>query len=131
MSSLLQTIDLRRVFSETGEQLEILKGVNFSMDAGELVALTGSSGSGKSTFLNLVGMLDTPTSGEIYFKGKPLSKFKGEERDMYHRVQVGFVFNGRSGADFVPATIRPEKQLEDYVHIAPEDILKSGNKKSP
>ena len=90
MSSLLQTIDLRRVFSETGEQLEILKGVNFSMDAGELVALTGSSGSGKSTFLNLVGMLDTPTSGEIYFKGKPLSKFKGDERDMYHRVQVGF-----------------------------------------
>jgi lipoprotein-releasing system ATP-binding protein len=92
MSSLLQTVDLRRVFSETGEQLEILKGVNFSMDEGELVALTGSSGSGKSTFLNLVGMLDTPTSGEIYFKGKPLSKFSGEERDMYHRVQVGFVF---------------------------------------
>ena len=56
MSSLLQTIDLRRVFSETGEKLEILKGVNFSMDAGELVALTGSSGSGKSTFLNLVEM---------------------------------------------------------------------------
>ena len=92
MSSLLQTVDLHRVFSETGEQLEILKGVNFSMDEGELVALTGSSGSGKSTFLNLVGMLDTPTSGEIYFKGKPLSKFSGEERDMYHRVQVGFVF---------------------------------------
>ena len=89
---LLQTIDLRRVFSETGEELEILKGVNFSMEAGELVALTGSSGSGKSTFLNLVGMLDTPTSGEILFKGKPLSKFSGQERDMYHRVQVGFVF---------------------------------------
>ena len=92
MSSLLQTVDLRRVFSETGEDLEILKGVNFEMDAGELVALTGSSGSGKSTFLNLVGMLDTPTSGEILFKGKPLSKFNSQERDMYHRVQVGFVF---------------------------------------
>ena len=92
MSSLLQTVDLRRVFSETGEELEILKGVNFEMEAGELVALTGSSGSGKSTFLNLVGMLDTPTSGEILFKGKPLSKFNSQERDMYHRVQVGFVF---------------------------------------
>ena len=92
MSSLLQTVDLRRVFSETGEDLEILKGVNFEMEAGELVALTGSSGSGKSTFLNLVGMLDTPTSGEILFKGKPLSKFNSQERDMYHRVQVGFVF---------------------------------------
>ena len=91
MSSLLQTVDLRRVFSETGEQLEILKGVNFSMDEGELVALTGSSGSGKSTFLNLVGMLDTPTSGEILFKGKALSKFNDDERDMYHRVKVGFV----------------------------------------
>ena len=73
MSSLLQTIDLRREFSETGEKLEILKGVNFSMEEGELVALTGSSGSGKSTFLNLVGMLDTPTSGEILFKGKALT----------------------------------------------------------
>ncbi len=92
MSSLLQTVDLRRVFSETGEDLEILKGMNFEMEAGELVALTGSSGSGKSTFLNLVGMLDTPTSGEILFKGKPLSKFNSQERDMYHRVQVGFVF---------------------------------------
>lgn len=89
---LLQTINLRRVFSETGEDLEILKGVNFEMEAGELVALTGSSGSGKSTFLNLVGMLDTPTSGEILFKGKALSKFNDAERDRYHRVQVGFVF---------------------------------------
>lgn len=90
--ALLETRDLRRVFSETGEQLEILKGVNFAMGAGELVALTGSSGSGKSTFLNLVGMLDTPSSGEILFKGKPLSKFNDSERDLYHRVQVGFVF---------------------------------------
>lgn len=92
LEPLLRTENLRRVFSETGEELEILKGVNFSMEAGELVALTGSSGSGKSTFLNLVGMLDTPTSGEILFKGKPLSKFSSQERDMYHRVQVGFVF---------------------------------------
>ena len=92
LEPLLQTVNLRRVFSETGEKLEILKGVNFSMDEGELVALTGSSGSGKSTFLNLVGMLDTPTSGEILFKGKALSKFNDAERDHYHRVQVGFVF---------------------------------------
>ena len=92
LEPLLRTENLRRVFSETGEELEILKGVNFSMEEGELVALTGSSGSGKSTFLNLVGMLDTPTSGEILFKGKSLSKFSSRERDMYHRVQVGFVF---------------------------------------
>lgn len=89
---LLETRDLRRVFSETGEKLEILKGVNFSMNEGELVALTGSSGSGKSTFLNLIGMLDTPTSGEILFKGRALSKFNSAERDQYHRCQVGFVF---------------------------------------
>ena len=89
---LLETRDLRRVFNETGEKLEILKGVNFSMNEGELVALTGSSGSGKSTFLNLIGMLDTPTSGEILFKGRALSKFNSAERDQYHRCQVGFVF---------------------------------------
>lgn len=91
-NALLRTSNLRRVFTETGERLEILKGVNFSMNVGELVALTGSSGSGKSTFLNLIGLLDTPTSGEIFFNGQPLSKFKGEERNKYHQLHIGFVF---------------------------------------
>lgn len=89
---LLETRDLHRVFKETGEELEILKGVDFTLNEGEFVALTGSSGSGKSTFLNLIGLLDTPTSGEILFRGKNLQKLSATEKDNYHRLHLGFVF---------------------------------------
>lgn len=89
---ILETKALTRVFSETGERLEILKGVDFSLLKNEFCVLTGASGSGKSTFLNLVGALDTPTSGEILFEGKNLSKMSAKEKDEYHAKKVGFVF---------------------------------------
>ena len=89
---ILQTKALSRVFEETGERLTILNGVDFTLCAGDFAALTGASGSGKSTFLNLIGLLDTPTSGEIYFNGKNLSKVSAEEKDDYHRRHIGFVF---------------------------------------
>ena len=89
---ILQTKALSRVFEETGERLAILNGVDFTLCAGDFAALTGASGSGKSTFLNLIGLLDTPTSGEIYFNGKNLSKVSAEEKDDYHRRHIGFVF---------------------------------------
>ncbi|MCK9181783.1 MAG: ABC transporter ATP-binding protein [Fibrobacteraceae bacterium] len=88
----LQTKSLCRVFSETGERLEILKGIDFELLKNELCVLTGASGSGKSTFLNLVGALDTPTSGEIIFEGKNIQKMTSKEKDEYHSKKVGFVF---------------------------------------
>ena len=90
--TLLETKALTRVFAETGERLEILKGVDFSLAAHDFCVLTGASGSGKSTFLNLVGALDTPTSGEILFEGKSLGKMSAAEKDAYHSKKVGFVF---------------------------------------
>lgn len=89
---ILQTKALSRVFEETGERLEILKQIDFELYEGEFLALTGASGSGKSTFLNLLGLLDTPTSGEIFFRGKSLAKLSPKERDLYHRRHIGFVF---------------------------------------
>lgn len=89
---LLETRGLTRVFSETGERLEILKGIDFGLGRGEFCVLTGASGSGKSTFLNLVGALDTPTSGEILFEGRDLCKMSDDERNRYHSKRVGFVF---------------------------------------
>jgi len=89
---LLETRALTRVFEETGERLEILKGIDFQLCRGEFCVLTGSSGSGKSTFLNLVGALDTPTSGDVLFEEKNIRKFNDHARDYYHRKSVGFVF---------------------------------------
>lgn len=89
---LLETRALTKVYEETGDRLEILRGIDFAMYAGEVVVLTGSSGSGKSTFLNLIGALDKPTSGAILFKGKDLASLKPSARDQFHRHHIGFVF---------------------------------------
>lgn len=89
---ILQTKGLSRVYEETGEKLQILKGVDFSLCTGDFAVLTGASGSGKSTFLNLIGLLDTPTEGEILFRGKNLALASAFEKDNYHRKHIGFVF---------------------------------------
>jgi len=89
---LLEARHVKRTFDETGETLEVLKGVDFTMQAGEMVALTGVSGAGKSTFLNIIGALDRPTSGEILFRGENLAQKSEKELDRYRSRHVGFVF---------------------------------------
>jgi len=89
---LLETRNLWKVYEETGERLEILRGVNFSLRAGETVAIMGSSGAGKSTLLNLLGALDRPTQGEVLFFGKDIAKYSDRERDQYRRDNLGFIF---------------------------------------
>ena len=71
-------------------QVHALNGVSLSVAAGEYVAITGPSGCGKSTLLNLLGALDRPDAGEIYFKGEPLSK--RADLDHFRARQIGFVF---------------------------------------
>ncbi len=134
---LLETKALTRVFSETGERLEILKGVDFKLQRNEFCVLTGASGSGKSTFLNLVGALDTPTSGEILFDGKSLGKMSSAEKDEYHSKNVGFVFQFHHLlAEFtalenvcVPARIQnPRAKLKDVRNRAEELLERVGLK---
>ena len=134
---LLETKALTRVFCETGERLEILKGVDFELSKNEFCVLTGASGSGKSTFLNLVGALDTPTSGEIVFNGKSLGKMNSAEKDEYHSKKVGFVFQFHHLlAEFtalenvcVPARIlNPHANLKTVQEHAEELLQKVGLK---
>jgi putative ABC transport system ATP-binding protein len=66
--------------------------VTASFDEGEIVAVVGRSGSGKSTLLHLAGGLDRPTSGEIFFRGRPLGELSEDERARYRGAAVGFVF---------------------------------------
>jgi putative ABC transport system ATP-binding protein len=72
--------------------LEILKGVDLSVEVGDHVSIVGRSGSGKTTLLNLLGLLDSPTSGEIYFEDVPVSSFRSGARDRRRGRDVGFVF---------------------------------------
>lgn len=71
-------------------QVHALNGVSLAVAAGEYVAVTGPSGCGKSTLLNLLGALDRPDQGEIYFRGEPLSK--RSDLDHFRARQIGFVF---------------------------------------
>lgn len=91
-SRLLELKQVERVF-HTGEQrIHVLKGINMSLYEKQLVMLRGRSGSGKTTLLNLIGGLDQPTKGEIYFQGNPFHKWNDQQRTMARRKHIGFIF---------------------------------------
>jgi lipoprotein-releasing system ATP-binding protein len=72
--------------------VEVLKGINLQINAGEIVAIVGSSGAGKTTLLQILGTLDQPSSGKIYIEGKDISDLKGNELSDFRNKHIGFVF---------------------------------------
>ncbi|HRH50285.1 MAG TPA: ABC transporter ATP-binding protein [Panacibacter sp.] len=73
-------------------QLHVLKGVNITVNKGEIVSIVGSSGAGKSTLLHILGTLDTPDSGELFISGVPVHTLKGRKLASFRNTQIGFVF---------------------------------------
>ena len=90
--SLLEIKDIKRDFKLGSETLHVLKGINLTIEKGEYVALMGPSGSGKSTLMNILGCLDTPTSGEYILNGKDVSKMTSTELADIRNKEIGFVF---------------------------------------
>ena len=90
--TIIQTKDLKMYYSVGGNTVKALDGVSVSIDKGEFVCISGRSGSGKSTFLNMLAGLEPPTSGEVIILGSHLEKMKEEERTRFRRRHVGFVF---------------------------------------
>lgn len=84
--------DIKKTFVEGGQPLKVLRGGGFDLYRGEIVALVGQSGSGKSTLLQCVGLLDKPTSGDIFINGMPTDKISEETRTMLRRQKIGFVY---------------------------------------
>jgi putative ABC transport system ATP-binding protein len=83
---------LTRIYRTGSDEVHALRGVDLDLRSGELVALLGPSGSGKSTLLNLLGGLDRPDGGEIWFRGEALARFDDRALADYRRRHVGFVF---------------------------------------
>lgn len=92
----LKTVNLTKIYGYGENEVLALNKANIEVKQGKFVAILGTSGSGKSTFLNLVGGLDTPTKGEIFIKGKDISKLKKEEQTIFRRRYIGFVFQNYS-----------------------------------
>ncbi len=84
--------DIKKTFIEGGQPLHVLRGGGFDLYRGEIVALVGQSGSGKSTLLQCVGLLDKPTSGDIFIGGHPVDKISEETRTLLRRQKIGFVY---------------------------------------
>lgn len=89
---ILATQNLWKTYGEGETKVDALKGVSFTVSKGEFVAIVGPSGSGKSTLLNLLGALDTPTSGKVYLDGRDIFAIREKELSVLRRRNIGFIF---------------------------------------
>ncbi len=87
------TIDhVSKIYRVGGQDFTALHDISLEIDEGAFMSIVGPSGSGKTTLLNLMGGLDQPTSGEILFKGRPLSHMDRDELAAFRRENIGFIF---------------------------------------
>jgi putative ABC transport system ATP-binding protein len=91
---LIQLRDVAKVYGEGQAAMHALRGVYLSIEQGQFVAMMGPSGSGKSTCMNILGCLDTPTSGSYTFEGVEVGRLSHNQRALLRRYYIGFVFQG-------------------------------------
>ena len=92
MSKYIEFKDVKKIYKMGEVEIAALNGVNFSVDKGECVIIVGASGAGKSTILNILGGMDTATSGQIIVDGKRIDNYNDRDLITYRRYDIGFVF---------------------------------------
>ena len=128
--SLVELKGVSRIYTSGDHELKALDDINLSLDKGKFIVILGQSGAGKSTLLNLLGGLDSPTSGQIIVDGKDISTLTSDELAAYRAVTVGFVFqfynliptltvkeNVELVNEIAPNALPAEKMIEEVGHI--------------
>ena len=90
--NLLEVQSISKTYGSGEAAVHALRNASFSVPKGEFVAIVGESGSGKSTLLNMVGALDTPTSGKVFIDGKDIFSMKDSNLTVFRRRNIGFIF---------------------------------------
>jgi putative ABC transport system ATP-binding protein len=93
-AAVVETSGLEKVYTMGDVKVHALRGISLRIEPGEFVAVMGASGSGKSTFMNLVGCLDRPTAGRYLLRGQDVSRFSRDQLARVRGQQIGFVFQG-------------------------------------
>ncbi len=92
MNNLIRIVDLYKSYYDGSTELPVLKGVDLEVKKAEIVAIVGASGVGKSTLLHLLGGLDRPTEGTIFYEGADIFALNDQELDRFRNEEIGFVF---------------------------------------
>lgn len=94
MEPLIRVDDLHKIYNPGENEVRALDGVSLTINRGELVAIVGHSGSGKSTLMNMLGCLDTPSSGHYYLEGTDVSTLTDDQLSDIRNKKIGFIFQG-------------------------------------
>jgi len=88
----LRVSNIKKSFNKNGREINVIKGVSLDVIKGDFITIMGPSGAGKSTFLHILGTLDKPSDGEIYFRGEDIHRFTEEQASVFRNEKIGFVF---------------------------------------
>ena len=94
MSALVEIQDISKIYNPGENEVRALDHISLTIQKGEFVAIIGQSGSGKSTFMNMLGCLDVPTSGKYYLNGTDVSTMKDNDLSVVRNKEIGFIFQG-------------------------------------
>ena len=120
MSAYIEFQDVKKVYKMGEVSIEALAGVSFSIDQGEFVVIAGASGAGKSTILNILGGMDSASSGTIIVDGKRVSDYNARQLTTYRRYDIGFVFQFYNLVQTL--TVRENVELATQICKDPLDI---------
>jgi len=90
--AIIELKDVKKTYPLGKVQVEAVKGVSFCIERGDFISIAGPSGSGKTTILNMIGLIDTPTSGEVYIEGQPISGLNDRQLTTLRHDTIGFIF---------------------------------------